>query len=38
MVTKKRNAKVNEIKEGDKVLLKRQIKSNKLATVFEPQV
>lgn len=35
---RKRNAKVNEIKEGDNVLLKRQIRSNKLATVFDPQV
>lgn len=34
----RRNAKQNEIKKGDKVILKRQTKSNKLATVFEPEI
>lgn len=34
----KRNARPNEIKKGDKVILKRQTKANKLATVFEPEI
>lgn len=34
----KRNAKASEIKEGDSVLLKRQIIPNKLATKFEQTV
>lgn len=34
----KRRAKVNDVKEGDYVLLKRQVIPNKLATTFEPTV
>lgn len=34
----KRHAKISDIKEGDEVLIKRQIISNKLATMFEPTV
>lgn len=34
----KRRAQPITIKEGDKVLLKRQIKANKMATTFEPDV
>lgn len=33
---KKRRAKISEIKEGDTVILKRQVKNNKLCTTFEP--
>lgn len=32
----KRHAKISDIKVGDKVLLKRQIQTNKLSTTFEP--
>lgn len=32
----KRSAKLNEIKEGDDVILKRQKRTNKLSTTFEP--
>lgn len=33
----KRNAKENELKIGDEVLIKRSIKTNKLSTTFEPE-
>ncbi|XP_055309417.1 uncharacterized protein K02A2.6-like [Sitodiplosis mosellana] len=33
---RKRNAKANDIEEGDEVVVKRQIVSNKLDTAFEP--
>lgn len=35
---RKRRAKMSEIEEGDTVVAKRQIKTNKLATTFEPTV
>lgn len=35
---RKRHAKVNDVKEGDEVVAKRQIITNKLATKFEPAV
>lgn len=34
----KRHAKTNDVKEGDEVVAKRQIITNKLATTFEPTV
>lgn len=34
----KRHAKLNDVKEGDDVLLKRQVIPNKIATTFEPTV
>lgn len=35
---RKRHAKLNDVKEGDEVVAKRQIYTNKLATTFEPTV
>lgn len=35
---KKRHAKLSEVKEGDKVVVKRQLMTNKLATTFEPTI
>lgn len=34
----RRRAQTNPIKEGDKVVVKRQIVTNKLATTFEPEI
>ncbi|KAM8702066.1 hypothetical protein ACLKA7_001866 [Drosophila subpalustris] len=35
---RKRHAKPNDVEEGDEVVAKRQITTNKLATTFEPTV
>ena len=35
---RKRKAKMSDVKEGDEVIAKRQIRTNKLATKFEPTV
>lgn len=35
---RKRHAKINDVKEGDEVVAKRQVITNKLATKFEPTV